>query len=168
MDLPVRWVKPEAVHLTLVFLGDIEESRVSIIQQVMDRVGNTNDPLELAVTGLGAFPQRGTPRVLWAGVDGDLASLYGIHKQLTLGLRAAGFAVEDRSLKPHITLARTRARWSAEHLRAWQSHLAEAPFNSGRWVVSEVALMLSHLQPQESRYTERYTCQLRQDHLPRT
>lgn len=166
VQLPVRWVQPDGIHLTLAFLGDVLEAHLPAIQQVMDRVSERHVPFRLAVAGLGAFPVRGTPRVIWAGVDGDLAPLSHLHQQLTAELRSSGFAIEDRSFSPHVTLGRAKSPWSAAHLQAWRSTVTRVPSEFGRWTVKCISLMQSHFQPQGSRYTERYTCELRQQTLP--
>ena len=68
-DLPVRWVDPDAYHVTLKFLGDVRPEKVTDIEEALGRVANSTAPFELDLGGFGAFPTIRNPRVVWLGVD---------------------------------------------------------------------------------------------------
>ena len=104
----MRWVRPEAMHLTLVFLGEIsEDETVRLVAQAAPACA-TVEPGTVQVAGLGRFPPRGRPRLVWAGVDdpGELLAL--LHRRLAAAVAEVGLPVERRSFRPHLTLGRSR------------------------------------------------------------
>jgi RNA 2',3'-cyclic 3'-phosphodiesterase len=157
MGLPVRWARPEGLHLTLVFLGEVSEDRIAAIQRAMDEAAMTVGPISLGVAGTGAFPMRGVPRVLWSGFTGDLARLSDLQQRLADRLRAATFEVEDREFRPHVTLGRTKAPWPAEQVQAWRRWATPTSPEFGTWRATDVHLIRSQLHPQGSRYSTVYT-----------
>lgn len=102
----LRWVRPEGIHLTLKFLGEVGRHMLADIEQAMAGASASALPFELRLVGLGNFGGRGRVRVLWAGIEGDLAALRGLQQQLDAGIHALGFAREIRPFAPHLTLAR--------------------------------------------------------------
>lgn len=110
-DLPgIRWVRPEGVHLTLKFLGNVPESHVQAIAEAMGWAVAGVAPFVLHVRGVGVFPHLRAPRVLWVGVQGDLERLVQLHQRLEEALEAQGFTKEQRAFSPHLTLGRVRGR----------------------------------------------------------
>ena len=102
-----RYADPQHVHLTLVFLGDIDQPQERAIIQTMDALEIPDLALPFPVEGLGAFPDLAQkPRVLWAGVGGNWAPLRHLHKQLADAVRQLGLDVERQAYHPHLTLAR--------------------------------------------------------------
>ena len=105
----LSWVEPGAMHLTLAFLGEVEETDVLSIERGMrEAVRTAPMTLALCAAGLGAFPNERRARVLWAGVTGDVVALAALEKALTARLGDEGILREDRRFQPHITLARLR------------------------------------------------------------
>lgn len=105
-ELPgARPVPENQLHLTLIFLGDIEQDRVAPLTEALATV--TSPAFTLAMQGVGHFPPRGTPRVVWAGItpQPDLGQL---HARIELALEQLGYAREARPFSPHITLARLK------------------------------------------------------------
>ena len=145
----VRWVEPENLHLTLAFLGEVEESSLPLIEDAVYAATEAeSDPLRLSAQGLGGFPDDRSARVLWAGVDGDVPRLIALRKRLVGELRNAGFEVDARRFRPHITLARFR---SAQPLPSRLARLQEF----GEWQVDELQIVESHLRPSGARYVVR-------------
>jgi len=103
----LKWVKPEHAHLTLVFLGNVEDARVP---SVVDAVGADVDiaPFDAVFEGAGVFPPRGAPRVLWIGVAAGARELVELQRVLAARIAALDLALEDRAFHPHLTLARWR------------------------------------------------------------
>jgi len=105
-----RWVRPEGVHVTLRFLGEVAESRLQNLSARWRAAAAAGVPAMLEAGGLGTFPPRGRPRVLWVGLrdcsEGSLAALAG---DLEREARDAGFPAEERPFSPHLTLARAAA-----------------------------------------------------------
>lgn len=99
----VRPVRPVQLHLTLHFLGDVEDATHAALPQAL--AGVTHDAFPIAVRGTGVFPPRGRPTVLWAGVA-DSAQLAALHAAIGAALESCGLEVERRPYVPHVTLAR--------------------------------------------------------------
>lgn len=103
----VRWVRPETMHLTLAFLGDITEESLEKIGKSMLSIGDGFAPVEVSVGGLGAFPSLRRPRVIWLGLEGATA-LLELQAAVVGMLRALQVAWDDKPFKPHLTLGRCR------------------------------------------------------------
>ena len=151
-ELPqgIRWVRPEGVHLTLKFLGDVASARVTDIQQAMERASREFGPatFRLALSGLGVFPNPREPRVLWAGVTGDMDALGHFQILVDESLEAVGFERERRRFRPHLTLGRVRDQVSpAERRRVGQVMQQAALPRKVAWQVGEVHLIRSTLTP---------------------
>ena len=113
----LRWVKPDHSHLTLVFLGDVGDSRVPAVANAIGR-GVDAPPFDIVFDGVGAFPLRGAPRVLWIGVGEGAAPLTALQQELVRRLTALDLRLEDRAFRPHLTLARWRESRPADRQRA--------------------------------------------------
>ena len=144
------WERPEKIHITLKFLGDVEVSRVEELSRAAGRAAAHVEPFELTIAGPGAFPPHGPPRVLWLGIEDASGQLSSLHRSLEDECAAAGFQRDSRPFKPHLTLARIRTPHSARELAA--AHRASS-FEPQRFNVSELVLMRSELGPSGSRYT---------------
>ncbi len=104
----IRWVKPQGLHLTLSFLGDLNENLIGPIQKVLENVSATANPFLLKLGGCGVFPNPSQARVLWVGVREGEEALQRIKKELDYGLEDLGYKIEKRQYKPHLTLGRMR------------------------------------------------------------
>lgn len=149
-EVRASWPRAENLHLTLKFLGEIEESRAALVSAAAARAAGESQPFGLTVEGAGAFPPRGAPRVLWLGVRDESGGLARLHGRLEAECAAAGFEREERPFHPHLTLARLRAPQGARPLAQFHQ---EAGFPAARFSVTELAVVLSELGPGGSRYT---------------
>ena len=104
----VKWVDPQTTHLTLAFLGNLPNERLSALSRIVDAVAADSPPLRLRTGLLGAFPSPTRPRVVWLGLEGDTQLLAVTQHRLQDALETDGFPREQRTLKPHITLGRAR------------------------------------------------------------
>jgi 2'-5' RNA ligase len=146
----IRWVPPANVHLTLQFLGAVPEERVAAIEAALGDAAREARPLSLAVRGVGGFPNARRPRVVWAGLEGDLAPLGAFVAGLGARLAKLGYPPEDRPFSPHLTLGRARDRRGAPGLAGALAGVAqEAP---APWRAGEVVLFESHLSPRGPQY----------------
>ena len=150
----VRWVRPEGVHLTLKFLGDIDPALVDGILETLERAARGTGPLSLSLSGIGGFPSASSPRVIWAGLEGDLDALRKLQGRIDHELSlAGGFPEERRAFSPHLTLGRMRDNVSAEERRKAGRAIADATLESGeRWEAREVYLVRSTLTPSGAEY----------------
>lgn len=166
LGLPFRWVRADALHVTLVFLGEVPEGEIALVREAIDSAAGAVAPLALEVDGIGTFPPRGTPRVVWAGVGGDRAPLTALHAGLTAALQGHGFRLEDRAFSPHVTLGRLEprvlpeARDRARRVDAYCTSHEDL----GRWRAEQVHLIRSELRSDGPRYTTHYTSALKGRH----
>ncbi len=155
----VRWVREEGLHLTLAFLGSVAPEALPPIERAAARSVAPSAPIELTVRGVGGFPRRGRPRVLWAGVAG--AGLGALAEALSVGLEPLGFAPEKREFRPHVTLGRLRSGrgWKelAPRVRAAETR------NFGSCKVFGVHAYRSDLRRDGAVYTKLWTVQLMGD-----
>jgi len=105
-----RWVRPEGMHLTLKFLGLIAPEKIDILSAAVDAVVDRCAPLALTAQGLGGFPNRSRPRVLWVGIGGQSARLAELQQNLENALIPLGWGAEKRPFRGHLTLARAKGR----------------------------------------------------------
>jgi 2'-5' RNA ligase len=145
----VRWVNAENIHLTLKFLGNIKEEMVDDIVGIIESACSLINRFELKIKGLGMFPNSRSPRVLWVGISGG-GDLYDLQKGIENGMASLGFAVENRSFKPHLTLGRFKSRVGIECLRDIVRQHEEDDYLTVH--VKSVVLMRSDLQPSGPRY----------------
>ncbi|MEW6354720.1 MAG: RNA 2',3'-cyclic phosphodiesterase [Planctomycetota bacterium] len=147
----VSWVRPEAMHLTLKFLGDIDAEKVSDFAGALDEAAQNTEPFRFAVRGLGALPRLERPRVIYAGVideGGVLAPLAGAVDEWMAEL---GVGREDRDFKAHITLGRVKSPKGTGTLIDMVRAGAEDDYGSVE--VDRVYLMMSELRPAGAEYT---------------
>jgi 2'-5' RNA ligase len=124
----VRWLAPEQQHLTLRFIGDVDNGALHEIAEALATVPAR--PLELTLKGLGHFPPRGEPRVLWVGVDKN-PELASLKRRIDRALREAGMPPDARKFAPHVTIARLREPLSPTRLGTYlmrHSLYRSAPF----------------------------------------
>ena len=117
----VRWVRPEGIHLTLKFLGEIDTDLVGKILEAMERAVDGTMPLTLALSEPGAFPNANSPRVIWVGLQGDLDPLKELQSRIDQEVHLiGGFPKETRAFAPHLTLGRMRENASStQSTRFW-------------------------------------------------
>ncbi|HEY6100889.1 MAG TPA: RNA 2',3'-cyclic phosphodiesterase, partial [Anaeromyxobacter sp.] len=146
----IRWVPPENVHLTLQFLGAVPEERVADVEKALRAASAASRPLSLELKGAGGFPNARRPRVVWAGVAGDVAALASFAADLGRRLAPLGFPPEERPFAAHLTLGRAREGRGAPWIAGALASLAEAA--GAPWRATDVVLFESHLSPKGPRY----------------
>jgi len=162
----LSWVRPASIHLTIKFLGDIDEQIIEPLREGLAEVFMDQRAISIPLERLGAFPSFQAPRVLWVGAaeqweQGDDAKrLAALHESVETCCDALGFAAESRPLKPHLTLARVKAggRQCGQVLAA--NGVLDRPLSLGSLVVESVALMKSELKPTGSVYTKLWDAEL--------
>ena len=150
----IGWVQPEGIHLTLKFLGDIQEAQVDALREILSKAAASARPFTLEARGLGAFPNPRAPRVIWLGLHGkseDMAELQRLQAAVEDGAAALGFAKEARAFTPHLTLARIRDRVEAGALEPVLT--AQQNRAVGKFAASSVELIKSELRPSGAVYT---------------
>jgi 2'-5' RNA ligase len=147
-NLRVGWDKPEKLHLTMKFLGEIDEEQLKKLQSAVEAGARQIAPFKLQIAGTGVFPSPKQARVLWLGVKGDTGNLQLLNEILENECEKQGFEKEERKFKAHLTVARLKER-SAELVEA---HL-NSNFEPVEFDVSEVVIYQSELKPTGSIYS---------------
>jgi len=158
----LRLVRPEGVHLTLKFLGDIEVSQVAQVADAMKHAASQQAPFSLTLGTPGVFPNTKRARVLWIGLDGEIKALRFLQAEVEEALMSVGFAAERQPFNPHLTIGRMHHRASRfDRQRAIDALSAiRLPANQAISVRS-ISLMKSTLQPSGAVYQR-----IRQSPLP--
>ncbi|MCC7210195.1 MAG: RNA 2',3'-cyclic phosphodiesterase, partial [Anaerolineae bacterium] len=152
-----RWTGIDGVHLTLKFLGDTPAARLAAIEAGLRDAAARRGPFALHVEGVGCFPNTRRPRVVWAGVGGELAALGALQDSVERAIAPLGFPREDRAFSPHLTLGRARQDAPPVALAALGAQvewLAGAHERGTAWMVTAVSLMRSELKPSGAVYTQ--------------
>ena len=149
-DVPISWVKPANIHLTIKFLGDVAASRMDDVRGAVERACEGIPPFAITVEGAGCFPSARSPRVLWVGLSPVPDELRRLHANIETALEREGFAREAKRFSPHLTIARVRDPFKA---RATVEELLAAGFAAETFSAREVIVMRSDLHPSGSIYT---------------
>ena len=147
----IAWVKPENIHLTLKFLGEIEEDRCKQIVLLLKEVAAKHSPFDVLIKGLGCFPGTKKPRVIWAGAGCEGSALYSLQKDVDKCLNRLGLPEDERNYHAHLTLGRIKVlkekvRWK-ELVESFQG------VEVGRLNVEKIALFKSTLKAAGAVYT---------------
>ncbi|MCB9886585.1 MAG: RNA 2',3'-cyclic phosphodiesterase [Planctomycetes bacterium] len=140
----VKWVPAHQLHLTLLFAGELEDDSVQGLRAAVRDV--SLPPLSFALSGLGHFPPRGEPRVVWAALGGDVAALSTLQEDLVARGERCGVPREKRPFVPHVTLGRVKSPFGAlalvDALREVGGKLRDKPF-----AATSLTLYASELRP---------------------
>jgi 2'-5' RNA ligase len=147
----LRWAAPEQIHITLRFLGSIRETEVVEVAKRFRGVSEKSPAFRLHGEGLGCFPNARRPRVLWAGLAGDLERVSELHGAINEATQGFGEPPDERPFTPHLTLARVQ-NLERPNLQRLESILERGFEIQDPWEVKSVLLVRSHLSPQGSRY----------------
>ncbi len=151
--LPVKWVEPYSMHLTVKFLGDIQEGQVATIYDVLRDVVKDTVPFSLTIKGLGGFPSLQRPRILWAGVTGNVDHLEVLVAGTESALNTLGYAPEGRAYHPHLTLSRVKSNSKEIGNILETSELLTKEWVFGELLVNRLSLFHSRLTPQGAVYS---------------
>jgi len=151
--MDVRWVKPDNIHLTIVFLGNVREGDISAMAREIEQVSCGFHPFEIYMKGIGIFPDMRRPRVLWAGYAGDIERMAMLRDVLHERLAPFEIKEEKRQFRPHLTIGRFRnpGRRNPMLDNVIKQHEG---LSSRAFQVSELVLFKSELRPQGPEYTK--------------
>ncbi|MEK6321729.1 MAG: RNA 2',3'-cyclic phosphodiesterase [Acidobacteriota bacterium] len=150
IEAQVSWTKPSNIHLTLKFLGDVEETRIERVRKAVERAATGISPFEVQVSGAGCFPSPRNPRVLWVSFSHVSENLKQLYAHIEDELAREGFSREKRKFSPHLTIGRIRAPRNAAHVA---EALIASGFDPETFKATEVIVMRSDLKPTGSIYT---------------
>ncbi len=144
------WEKPEKIHLTLKFLGNIDDGKLEKLREAVRKTAKSFAPLLLRVEKTGCFPSLKKARTLWIGLSDERGSLRDLREKLEEEAAARGFEKENRGFKPHLTIVRLREPGKSGELTTefLQKHFEPVSFE-----VSEIVIYESELRPTGSVYS---------------
>ena len=145
----VRWVRPELLHLTVKFLGEVADSRVPEVSEAVVQAAATVEPFTMTITGCGCFPPDGSVRIVWVGAEDASGTLDRCLESVDAELSRIGFPPERRPASPHITIGRVRADRSGGAVR---SAVQAFHYREVHQAVNSVTLMSSVLSPKGPTY----------------
>lgn len=149
-DVNASWSRPENVHLTLKFFGNVRKEKLPRISEAAERLVKDVSSFQIRIGGLGVFPKPSRAQVLWIGIEDPSGQLATLQRRFEEECAREGFAKEDRAYRPHLTIARIRRPEGARELA--ETHL-QTKFEPIELTVREIVLFRSELSPKGSRYT---------------
>ncbi|MBW2621673.1 MAG: RNA 2',3'-cyclic phosphodiesterase [Deltaproteobacteria bacterium] len=154
----VKWVRPESVHLTLKFLGQVAEETIDPLAAKAAKKVSRIPAVTLGLSGAGVFPGPKRPRVAWVGLAGDMAVMGDLQKGIEEAAAEFGFEREKRKFSPHLTLGRIRPSKRIGELMSELDRIDPKPLE---FLAREVILFKSDLKPTGAVYTPLKTLPLR-------
>lgn len=152
MGLPAKWVRPENIHLTLKFIGNINPGDIDKIGGAMMDAVDDFAAITLVAGGIGVFPGIKRPRVIWVGLGGQIQLLFAMQRVLEENLAALGFKEEKRPFKGHLTLGRFRQTVNPNTIR--QIMREHANLYSEEFTARRIILFKSDLKPTGAVYSQ--------------
>jgi 2'-5' RNA ligase len=150
----VRWVRPEGIHLTLKFLGDVPADQIGEISRALQKSCQGFAPFSLSCGGLGCFPNLKHPNVVWVGIHEETGTLAQLQQAIEENVAPLGYPTEKRKFSPHLTLGRVQKRVGSGDLRRLGELVGASETGTwGQMEVRSVNLMRSDLRPSGAVYT---------------
>ena len=165
-DTRISWTKPASIHLTIKFLGDMDEQVIDPMLVAVEQTVGSQIPVNVPLERLGAFPRPQSPRVLWVGPSenwergGEATRIAEIHGAIEQACEGLSFLRETRPFSPHLTLARIKVGERHVGVALAQTGVLDRPLSLGSLAVESVVLMKSELKPTGSVYTKLWNVRL--------
>jgi 2'-5' RNA ligase len=151
--IKAKYISPENMHLTLKFMGNIDYDLLPKIRDILTKSAQYVKPIKLSLKGIGAFPNNRSPKVIWAGINGETQKLATLHARLEQGLLNIGIPEEKREFHGHLTLARIKKnKLSAQKFERFIQQTGL--FESVKFTADRLILFQSRLMPKGSIYIE--------------
>ncbi len=147
----IRWVAPDNIHLTLKFFGDINQEQVDDIKKIISSVCIDIRPMTLKIRGLGGFPDMDRPKILWAGLDGEIKRLFKFQTLIDKTLQKMNFAMDKKNFLPHLTIGRIKKPKKCDILKKEITDINL--LKTTKWRVDNIVLFKSQLMPGGAFYT---------------
>ncbi|MBI4126015.1 MAG: RNA 2',3'-cyclic phosphodiesterase [Deltaproteobacteria bacterium] len=157
----ITWVRPDHIHCTLKFFGNVEEEQLmEKIAPAIAKISSTASSINLSAVGLGAFPNWRYPRVVWAGLSGETERVATLHEQLEAAFVPFGIKCENRDFRLHLTLGRAKQR--IKHTPEFSAFIEKQAIREfGSFSVDHLILMKSVLTRGGAEYTPLRTFRFR-------
>jgi 2'-5' RNA ligase len=148
----VKWTTPETMHVTLLFLGEVDDRELHAICRAVKEVAASEPPFPLRVSGVGAFPTPRRPKILWAGITDGANQMRRLYDKLEMKLLDLGcYRKEERGYTPHLTLGRVQRE--ADEFTLARELPKLLSWDGGRTMIEEVLVYSSMLQRHGPEYT---------------
>jgi RNA 2',3'-cyclic 3'-phosphodiesterase len=141
-ELNVRWVSPDQMHLTLKFLGQVNSIQKKQVSKLLSEIWF--DSFQIAIQGFGFFPEKGSPRVFWAGIQTETSALHDLQNKVEMAALDIGIPKDKHPYIPHITLG----RMNDNSLKRTELIRADSEISSRKFTVDHFKLYQSILQPE--------------------
>jgi 2'-5' RNA ligase len=147
----IKWVQPHQMHFTLKFLGECPDNQLPEIEEALKTAVEGVSPFTLQLGGLGAFPEQGSPRILWVGAVEGGPAMIELAGRVASACERLGFPQEERRFSAHLTLGRARR---PRHMGPLRSAMAQIPAaDLGSITVQSIELIRSVLSSKGPAYT---------------
>ncbi len=166
-DTRISWVQPAKIHLTIKFLGDMDEQVIDPLHRAIEQAIGNRTAVNVLLERLGAFPRPHSPRVLWVGPPehwekgAEAKRIAEIHDAIEQACEGLGFLREAKPFSPHLTLARIKTGERQVGAALAKGGVLDSPLSLGSLAVVSVVLMKSELKPTGSVYTKLWEVRMR-------
>jgi 2'-5' RNA ligase len=157
----VRWIRPDGVHVTLKFLGEVHVKQLPAVKLAIQEAVVGHSPFELEYSNIGTFGGREGLRLMWVGIAGDVLRLEALVRAVNAALAVVGFEPERRPFRPHLTLGRVRDEIPTRQRAEIEVAVGKMDVPPTGWRTTQVSLMRSRLTTQGAIYEVLATFPLR-------
>ncbi len=157
----VRWIRPEGVHVTLKFLGEVPTKKLPSVKLAIQEAVVGHSPFELEFSNIGTFGGREGLRIMWVGIAGDVLRLEALVRAVNAALAVVGFEPERRPFRPHLTLGRVRDEIPTRQRAEIEVAVGKMAVPGTSWRTTQVSLMRSRLTSAGASYEVLATFPLR-------
>ncbi|MDG2381188.1 MAG: RNA 2',3'-cyclic phosphodiesterase [Pirellulaceae bacterium] len=147
----IRWVSAKNVHITMKFLGDVNETDIYQVCRLTADAVRDVPSTQVNCRGIGAFPSIERPRTIWLGIDDPTDCLVELHQRIEQGLLSLGFPREQRRFQPHVTLG--RARYGRRDMQELEDRLSTFEVEAGPVDIDQLVIYASELGSNGPNYT---------------
>lgn len=148
----VRWIRPEGIHVTLKFLGEVPVKQLPAIKLAVQEAVLVSSPFELEFSNIGTFGGREGLRIMWVGIAGDVLRLEKLVRDVNAALGVVGFEAERRPFRPHLTLGRVRDEIPTRQRAEIEVAVGKMEVPPATWRTNQVSLMRSRLTAAGAQY----------------
>lgn len=150
--IAVRWIRPEGIHVTLKFLGEVPVKQLPAIKLAVQEAVLVNSPFDLEFSNIGTFGGREGLRIMWVGIAGDVLRLEKLVRDVNAALGVVGFEAERRPFRPHLTLGRVRDEIPTRQRAEIEVAVGKMDVPPATWRTNQVSLMRSRLTTTGAQY----------------
>jgi 2'-5' RNA ligase len=148
----VKWVEPQNVHITLKFLGNVDEERLPEVYAACERAATGIDPIDLEMRAIDCFPNRKSPRIVWLGIERGAEAVKRLRERVEAELTGIGFSPEEKLFRAHLTIGRVKGKGGLSPLCRLLDEKKNIFVGSMR--AEKISVMKSKILPSGPEYTE--------------